>query len=379
MNDKKSQKPTEKGKIIDDKFRQFIDRQDSPRTRKTYTSFCKVILGYAQKTYEQDGQAMLDDSDNWSQFKVFEFKQWLEKEGYSPYYIESIIGCLRGFFRVHRKPLNIDRQDCRKLAKRHRLNEDYYFKKGDMALMYDCATATEREKYVVFVGVSLGLRAEDFSKITYGQLRQAMKDPEEPKFIGKINTEKEEVPAYPFLSHDAVQIVTNVLANHQDAKDTDLVYDCDSKHLSDVIRSLAQKSGVDVGDKRLVFHCCRKTLYNALNTRMGDRAKYIIGKAITEKAYLDQDVTELRQGYKEAELIFSANGHNLSKQTIEEVKVLKDQLAEAQKTIQELQDNKITKEDIEFLRSLRSNQVPQLASGQKIGHKTLRKMVEVTQ
>lgn len=70
--------------------------------------------------------------------------------------------------------------------------------------MFDVADLTE--KYVLTAGKSFGLRAGDFLRLTRGDL-EAYLDRPVPISIGKYSTQKEAVPAYPFIDSDASPVV----------------------------------------------------------------------------------------------------------------------------------------------------------------------------
>jgi len=73
-----------------------------------------------------------------------------------------------------------------------------------------------KEKYVLVVGKSLGLRASDFIRLTYGDFRKLDLNQEPPIFIGEISTTKEGISAFPFLDSDAVEIIKLLLESNKD-------------------------------------------------------------------------------------------------------------------------------------------------------------------
>ena len=76
-----------------------------------------------------------------------------------------------------------------------------------------------KERYVLLVGKSVGLRASDFLGFTYGNLRSLKLDGEAPIALGEIATKKERIKAFPFLDSDAIPIVKAMLESNKDEKD----------------------------------------------------------------------------------------------------------------------------------------------------------------
>ena len=114
---------------------------------------------------------------------------------------------------------------------------------------------------------------------------------------------KEKVPAFPFIDSDAQPIVKLMLEKmNRDGrtKPTEkmLMYSHE-KELSQIIKRLTARAGIETGNKQVRFHCLRKFLIDNLSRFMSEsKWKQIVGKMIDEKAYVSAD--SLREDYKRA-------------------------------------------------------------------------------
>jgi uncharacterized coiled-coil protein SlyX len=202
--------------------------------------------------------------------------------------------------------------------------------------MYYCGTTKNR--YVVAVGKSLGLRAEDFAqRLTYGTFRTLDLSQEAPIFLGTIETEKEGVKAYCYLDKDAIEAVKALLDQNKDKPDNKRIWTARSEDLSPLLRRLADKANIKYGQKRIRFHCLRKFTYDNLNRTMStDKAKQIIGKQISESAYLNPD--SLKEDFRTAMPYLAFNGNMVKVRVSELEDKFKQQIAEKDALIKQLQD-----------------------------------------
>jgi len=202
--------------VGDTVFKDFLDAQ-TPKTRKTYECLLRKLIEYAHLS----GQQLLDQQEQWNR-KVLIFLQWLENQGYSDAYATTATSMVRGFFDFYHKPLVLNRSERKRLRERSRTTEDYLFDKEDIQKMATCGNL--KEKYVVLCGTSFGLRSEDFSMPTYGTYRSLKLDSEIPIPLGTVETAKEKIKAYPFISSDALPIIKAILDGNKDAKDSGRVF-----------------------------------------------------------------------------------------------------------------------------------------------------------
>lgn len=71
------------------------------------------------------------------------------------------------------------------------------------------------------------------------------------------------------------------------------------KELSQTLKRLTKRAGIETGNRRVRFHCLRKFLCDNLSRFMSEsKWKQIVGKKIDEKAYISPE--SLREDYKRA-------------------------------------------------------------------------------
>ena len=267
------------------------------------------------------GQQLLDEKKADTNFevenKIVLFRKTILDKGLSECYATTAINCVRGFYAYYRTPLVFRKQESKRLNENLRTTTDYLFDREDLSKM--ALAGSLKERYVLLVGKSLGMRAGDFIKLTFGQFRSLKLDSDPPVAMGQIGTGKERIIAYPFLDSDAVPIVKLWLDSHKDKKDTDRMLDDGRENLSVVLQTLATKSGLDVKNgsvhgKRVRFHCLRKFLIDRLSAYAGESQwKQIVGKAISEGAYVSQD--QLQGVYLRAmkDIVINGNGVKVKK------------------------------------------------------------------
>lgn len=284
---------------------EWLDAQKKT-TKSTYKSSFKYFLEFTRQKYGlETGDQILADRQKDSEFKwekiAFEYKDWLIKEkGFSEKTAVLGTASVRSFFAFHRIPLRFRRPESRRIREAKRRFEDYRFSREDLKKMAEVADLTE--KYVLIVGKSFGLRAGDFLRLTRGDLEPYI-DREPPISIGAYPTEKEGVYAYPFIDSDAKPIIKLMLEKmdregRKDPKERILRYK-DEIQLSRILKRLAEKAGINTGNKRVRFHCLRKFLIDRLASVMSEsKWKQIVGKVIPEIAYVSPDT--LREDYARA-------------------------------------------------------------------------------
>ena len=318
-------------------------------TKATYSAYFRRLREFTSES----GSEILKNHKQWEK-RIFAFQNWLIERDYAETYAQSATGCLRGFFAFYRKPLELTKTEREKLRKRNRKTEDYLFDREDIAKLSMCGNL--RERYVLLVGKSLGLRAGDFVKLTYGKFRGSKLDSEAPIFLGETATEKEGIKAYPFLDFDAIPIVKAILEANKDKPDNEYILMTKSKkkhnqyqrmrdeELSVILQSLARKANLEHGSKRIRFHCLRKYLIDRLSEVMSEsKWKQVVGKKISESAYVSSN--SLREDYLRAMpsiMVSNGNGQAVkakvseleerAKKAEEENAQLKAQLARSEDT-----------------------------------------------
>jgi hypothetical protein len=306
-----------KSNLNDKAVDEFLNSQTKEGTFKSYKTVMKQYLQYSQKT----GQELLDIKKADTAFQVensmLNYRKHILSKGKSENYAVGSIMTIRGFYAYYRMPLMFRKQESRKLGEKNRTTTDYLFDKEDLAKM--ALAGNLKERYVLLVGKSVGLRASDFLGFTYGNLRSLKLDGDAPIALGEIATKKERIKAFPFLDSDAVPIVKAMLEANKDKKDDDRVLTDTEDNLSVILQTLAKKAGMEIENgavhgKRIRFHCLRKFLIDRLSAYAGESQwKQIVGKSIDEGAYVSQD--QLKGVFTRAmkDLLINGNGMKAKK------------------------------------------------------------------
>ena len=178
-----------KSNLNDKAVDEFLNSQSKRGTFFTYKSAIKLYLEFAQKS----GQELLDikkaDKDFQVENSLMQFRKWLLGKGKSEGYTVSSIGCVRGFYAYYRMPLMFRRNESKKLTEKNRSTQDFLFDKDDLAKM--ALVGNLKERYVLLVGKSIGLRASDFLSLTFGCYRSLKLESDAPIALGEIATKKE--------------------------------------------------------------------------------------------------------------------------------------------------------------------------------------------
>ncbi len=173
-------------KVIDD----FLYSQSKQGTLNTYKTIMKLYLTFTKKS----GQQLLDEKKSDKDFQVensmFQFRKHILEER-SEAYATTAIGCIRGFYAYYRMPLTFRRTESKKLTEQNRSTSDYLFDREDLTKM--ALARSLKERYVLIVGKSIGLRAGDFVKLTFGQFRSLKLDNEPPIALVKLVQVKREL------------------------------------------------------------------------------------------------------------------------------------------------------------------------------------------
>jgi len=304
-------------------------------TKHTYKSLLKLFLNFTDMSGQQIlDSKRLDKNFEWEN-KIIKFKQWMKtqknRDGnyYSDNAVNTAVHSVRSFFDYFRLPLEFNRNEARKLSgKAQRVTRDYVLSNPDIGKM--AFVGDLREKYIVLLGKSLGLRASDFVRLTYGTFRSINLDQEPPISIGEIQTIKEKITAYPFIDADALPIVKQILDSNRNKPNDERIITVKEAELSSIIQALAKKANINLGDKHLRFHCFRKYLIDRLSASNSSESKWkqIVGKAVSEEAYVS--TFELRECYLQTMKLttLSPNGSGKISKLSEQVSELNKQVSE---------------------------------------------------
>lgn len=358
---------------------EFLTSQNKG-TQNTYKSFFKLILQYTGMTGQQILESKKADKNFEWERKVLAFKQWIKtqktKNGdyYSDNAANTATNTLRSFFEYYRTPLVFNQSENRKLnGKAHRVTQDYLLTNDDLAKMV--LVADLREKYITLAGKSFGLRVGDFTSFTYGTFRSLNLNEEIPVFVGEVLTQKEGILAFPFIDSDALPIVKAVLDANRDKSDSERIIGVQDEELTTILQGLATKANIQLGGKRLRFHCLRKYLIDRLSANMSEsKWKQIVGKSISEDAYVSS--FELRECYSKTMRLttIGINGNGKVAKLAEEVNHLSSKLEGREKIIDSLIENG-NKKDVE-LETLKAK-VAQIEGGKAALEALLQRVMEL--
>ena len=241
----------------------FLDSIVKYSTKSSYKTSMKFYLEYTGKTGKELLEIKKADKDFQVENSLFAFKEWILKtkktiqgKNYSSHFAVACVMTARSFYDFYRMPLVFRKQEAKTIKQSTRTTSDYLFDKEDLAKM--ALVGDLKQRYILLVGKSVGLRASDFTTFTYGQFRCLKLDNDAPIAIGEINTIKENVPAFPFLDSDAIPIVKQILESNKSKLDSDKIIVDSEDNLSVVLQTLAKKAGIDPHGKRIRFHCLRK-------------------------------------------------------------------------------------------------------------------------
>jgi len=329
-------------------------KSQSKNTRNVYKALWQKFLEFTKMNGDQILEDRKQDKEHRWEKKTLEFRSWLAEKGYSQHTVKTTLGVVRGFFNYHYQDLKFRRSSTVKLSRKpKRKREDYKLSKETIARM--SVQANLRDRYVLVVGKSLGLRATDFIGLKIGDFTSLNLDSEAPISMGKIYTQKEAVTSYPFLDSDAVPIVKAFLQSINTSNPDARMLNIKKNELTCILQRLAKKANMELGNKHLRFHCLRKFLIDRLSGVMSEsKWKLIVGKTVSEDAYVSE--LELRESYTRAmpELIFSNHNHSVMKTEKLEQAIRKlAQDNEAYKTTIEVLTTKINDLDNEVMQKLK--------------------------
>jgi integrase len=181
--------------------------------RRTHSTYATAWRDFSQFTGGVSGDAILAekrvDTEHKMEQKILDFKTWLlNTRKFAPHTARAESMAIRAFFAYHYQQLHFRPAQKKRLGESSRKTEDYRFSRDDLKKMFDVADLYER--YILTVGKSFGMRAEDFFALRRGDLEPYIEG-EPPISIGKLNTRKESVAAYPFIDSEAKPIIKAML------------------------------------------------------------------------------------------------------------------------------------------------------------------------
>ncbi|MFC1487871.1 hypothetical protein ACFLRN_09335 [Thermoproteota archaeon] len=276
---------------------------------KVYKNGYSIFIEFMNKTEkgEWDDQRIIteriEDVQKRSyafEHKIIEFYSWLKEYNlnFSDNTRKSYLRAVRSFFSFHRLDVNFTHQQKTKISKKPKPKRKYYdFTVEDIKKMF--SVSKPKERYILIVGKELGLRASDFASFKQGTFTAHLTE-EPPIPLGDIYTIKEGVTAKPFLGFDgreaAKQWLTVLKSEKRYDPDKPMI-EISEKELSQILKRLARRAGVNTGNEKIRFHQLRVFLITRLAQIMEtNRWKQIVGKEVPESAYVKP--LQLRENYK---------------------------------------------------------------------------------
>ena len=293
-------------------------KSQSKSTLNAYKSLWKWFLEFTEMSGNQILESRKQDKNHEWEKKALEFHKWCQthscekhKKPLSEGGAKTTLGMVRGFFNYHYQDLKFRNTTKKKLARDpKRVREDYKLSKETIARM--SVQANLRDRYILVVGKSLGLRAIDFIGLKVGDFTCLDLDSEPPISMGEKHTVKEDISSFPFLDSDAVPIVKAYLESIDTSNPDVKMLRIGKNELTRILKDLAEKANINVGNKHLRFHCLRKFLIDRLSAVMSEsKWKQVVGKKISEDAYVSGE--QLREAYGRAmpETTFSNHNHRV--------------------------------------------------------------------
>ena len=200
------------------------------------------------------------DSEDWAQhlcdYRDFLTKQPLQRgEGFlSDNTTKTLAGVIRGYLRHIGANLRFNTRQKRELVKvERRTRLDFPFNIRVKEKLISVSNPTE--EYIVCCGVSFGLRIGDFLLFTRGKLEPLINQ-EPPITIGKIQTEKEGEPAYPYISGDAKQAIIRRLKEMDrlgKTDDSERMINLNEQQTNETLQNLFKKAKIGLGEYSVHF------------------------------------------------------------------------------------------------------------------------------
>ena len=252
--------------------------------------------------------------------KIFQFKDWLMKtKRLSPNTARTATGVVRGFFNFYNTPIHMHNKEKQRLDKASRTTTDYKFTRKDIAKMV--LVSNLPEKYVILFGKSVGLRANDFLKFTFGDFRKLDLEQDAPIYMGEYNTQKKGVKCNPFIDSDSLPVIKAIIESNKDRDNKDRIITKRASELSVILQRISEKANLETGNDRVRFHNLRKWLITRLSATMSESSwKQIVGKQISEGAYVSTQLlhTAYKNALKDLSVMNGGNGHSAKFEKLKE-------------------------------------------------------------
>jgi integrase len=300
----------------------------SESTRDVYKFYWEKFVEFTKMNGKQILQQRKREENGEWKTKIFKFRKYLiEHEGLSQNSAKTGVGAVRGFFSHYDQRIRFTRGEKQRLKRSSRKRRDYTFSKNDLRKI--AMVSNLKEKYIVLVGKSFGLRSIDFIRLTYGTYRAIDLTQDAPIGLGEIDTIKEGVSSNPFLDSDSIPVIKQILDSNQDKPDNERVLTIRKTELTTNLQRLSERANIETGDQHVRFHGLRKYLIDRLSAYCSESQwKQICGKKISESEYVSTE--QLKGIYARAmnDIICLPLNNNTGviKETVEKLEIENDGL-----------------------------------------------------
>ena len=211
--------------------------------------------------------------------------------------------------------------------------KDFVLKPEHVRAMFHVARDL-RSKLIVSMANDLGWRIGDFLSIRVSELPNL----EQTAPIEWLRTtKKEKVVAKSCLSRDTIALLKEYLFTFG-LKEEHYLFFRNGEHISEKtvnrrLRDLAEDAQIDLGNKKLRFHCFRKMIISeAKNLRIdSDIIKIMTGKSVDKSMLPYLSGIDVKQAFETLQTVTHINGEILLEQAQSEYAEIKEQLEETAK------------------------------------------------
>jgi integrase len=331
INPKTEQKENQEPMMISTKnkdYMQYFPRCKKSTKRSNASGFKKFCL-WSKKTPEElineyEQAKAFNNLDEWERKKankIIEFYQWLRKQlnprtknPYSSNYCNTVGSAVLAFYHQNCKAIEGVMDT---FAPTQLPTDEYRFTQDDLRKMFHYGDT--QEKAMISLAICYGQGAKDFLGIEAQKLRDVIDDAKRKgldfaKWVGKPR-KKTGIQPISFLTPEAIESVDAYLKllEKKKGKLPRFIW-CNSRPnkaisgegLNKRLRKLVEKSNINIGSKRVRFHCIRKFTFSRLRRIDKDMAKIICAKSVSVS---DMTYEELED---QAEKVFRLAYRNLA-------------------------------------------------------------------
>jgi integrase len=294
---------------------EFLDGLSSKGTKKVYKMGLKKFFEWSGKTPEKVLEERKDDLTQRSNEDLVTYKNRASKyqkilerfhshllaEGYKINTAKSLTNGIRQLFRYYQMEIKV--RNGSNLNRTVKTQRNFPLTIEYVRRMYDVANF--RERVILTMATDLGLRVSDFLKMKKQDLPDLSL---EAPISFDVMTDKEDVIARGFLSHETVELLKKYIKTLP--KENPYLFPSSQNkpkpisrtQIGNLLKDLAKKAGIKVSNgKSLTFHCFRKMLLSAaIDSGIGLTAgKKLVGKTIPQSDDTYLTTVKLREKFKQ--------------------------------------------------------------------------------